>query len=123
MVGLHFRESQCFVRKPNEALALSEEIGNAEGIMFGLANVGSALYSLHSDPDEAMSYYQRSLEIAEKADFKLAIVRALILFSDLYMDQNQINDARVCLRRVFEMCEPIGYQVWLELAQQRLAQL
>lgn len=106
-----------------QSLQINRANDNVELLLFALDLVGEALYEHNHHIEETPGYYQQALEIADKLDFKLAIIRTLLLLASLYTDIDHSKQAHAPYQRIVDIAIPINYQRLLQLANIKLQAL
>ena len=79
-----------------ESTALSRQIGDREGLVFGLADLG-LIASAQGDPDRAMLLAQEGLAEARKAENEMAVAAALHSLGRVMLDRGDYARARSLL--------------------------
>jgi tetratricopeptide (TPR) repeat protein len=106
-----------------KALTINQEIGNCEGIVLGLDNVGWATYRLGGDFEAALKHFQRALELAEQMDFKFAIGRTYHVLGELFFREGDGAQALEYFERMAQLSLETGYKSLLGLANSRIEEI
>jgi tetratricopeptide (TPR) repeat protein len=106
-----------------QALAISQEIEAAEEVVFGLNNVGWALYRLEGDVEAALEHLRPALEIAQEIDFIFAECRCYHSLGELYFREGDGAQALPHFQKLASLSAGAGYEPLHRLAEGRIQEL
>lgn len=105
------------------ALEISQTVGEVDGIMFGLNNVGQAIFRLRNDIDGALDYLNQALEIAEKIGHQVAIFVNNLRLGMVYTGAGAVDKARASYEKSAAVAEACGFKALQEHAMEQMTAL
>lgn len=91
-----------------KALATAEEIDNKVVQGVTLNNLGKLYLNDLKQPDKALDYLSRGLEVREMIGDKADIAKSLVFLSSYYYQQNKLEEGKRCLDRAIKLGTEIG---------------
>jgi signal transduction histidine kinase len=106
-----------------ESLRIAEKLEDDSLQISVFSNLGILQYAL-KNPDEAIGYYHRSLAIAERINYSMAVAKMLNNIGNAYMTLSlDFEKATPYFERCMAICDSIGYREGYRTAGSNLVQI
>ena len=106
----------------NRSLKIYTEINNKAGIANNLNLLGDIEFKLHQN-EEASILYKKSLALSEELNMQALVVSNLNDLGENYFFLKQYDKAIPCLKRSIEIAKKGGFNIELDIAYKRLAEV
>jgi tetratricopeptide (TPR) repeat protein len=97
-----------------------KEKNNLEMLMFSIGNLANVKYSMKHNLNECLNLLDQALEIAEKTQFQLGIIRIHHLFGTILMNEDRKEEAKSHLNAVKTLSIKNGYKTYEKVAETAL---
>ena len=91
------------------SLSIADSFGIAQGVAINLTNIG-VIYDLQGKRAKAIDAITRSIDICENQNYPGILVEALGALSEVYLNNNDLNEAEKLLNRALNLAKEIGSQ-------------
>ncbi|MDT0690821.1 tetratricopeptide repeat protein [Salegentibacter sp. F188] len=86
-----------------KALKIAEEENNLRNIAISSNGIGNALGNIQGREEEALAYFERSLEAEKKRDNSLGVAMNYLSIADYYINKKQFSEARKYLDELLKI--------------------
>ena len=106
-----------------KCLAISEEDGQADVLLFSTANVGMGLLRHNNDVEGVLERLDQAVSMAETLDHRLAMGIMYYRIGKIYTETDQPERARMAYEQVIAISEPVGFSFFATAAREAIQEL